>query len=87
MTPGWTELPAAGRPAPTFDPMNIFLHHLRSQTRCLLTLFVLGAWLCNATALNARAQLAITEVMSDAATNCAGVFTRHPDFAGWTRDT
>jgi hypothetical protein len=43
-------------------------------------LLVLGAWLSAAVASAAHLPLAITEIMTSAATNCMGVWTSHPDF-------
>jgi hypothetical protein len=65
---------------PPIDPMNIFTRQVTSHPQHWFTVVFLSAWLGNVIAPNTRAQLAITEVMSDAATNCSGVVVNHPDF-------
>ncbi|HXI52920.1 MAG TPA: immunoglobulin domain-containing protein, partial [Candidatus Saccharimonadales bacterium] len=67
-----------GRPTKlTLKPAEAFAPHAAWSSRLRL---VLAALSCLLGALEGRAQLAITEVMSWASTNCAGCVGCHPDF-------
>lgn len=60
--------------------MKALIRSVKSRFQLWFPVVVLGADLSPIASPNARAQLAITEVMSDAATNCTGIVTSHPDF-------